>query len=127
MRRGHIGCCCSSVVERVIGNDEVDSSILSSSTIFSKAEHFGSAGLGTFRHVRRTIAWGEFYPDGVIDIEMRLWVAYGLIALMLAAAVAGIAYFRHNRHDQKYLRQRQREDRKSRDREEAAKRSDAVN
>ena len=69
----------------------------------------------------------RFARDGVNDIEMRLWVAYGLIALMLAAAVAGIAYFRHNRHDQKYLRQRQREDRKSRDREEAAKRSDAVN
>lgn len=27
-------CCCSSVVERVIGNDEVGSSILPNSTIF---------------------------------------------------------------------------------------------
>ena len=33
-----------------------------------------------------------------------------LIALMLAAAAAGIAYVRHNRHDSKYLRQRERED-----------------
>lgn len=50
---------------------------------------------------------------------MRLWVAYGLIALMLAAAVAGVAYIRHNRPDRKYLRQREREDQKSRDRLEA--------
>ncbi|WP_293968091.1 hypothetical protein [Sphingopyxis sp.] len=50
---------------------------------------------------------------------MRLWVAYGLIALMLAAAVAGVAYIRHNRPDRKYLRQREREDQKSRDRFEA--------
>jgi hypothetical protein len=28
-----LACCCSSVVERVIGNDEVGSSILPSSTI----------------------------------------------------------------------------------------------
>tara|TARA_R110002124_G_scaffold106374_3_gene258053 strand:- start:404 stop:634 length:231 start_codon:yes stop_codon:yes gene_type:complete len=30
-----IGCCSSSVVERVIGNDEVGSSILPCSTIFT--------------------------------------------------------------------------------------------
>ena len=52
----------------------------------------------------------KFSTDGVDDIEIRLWVAYGLIALMLAAAAAGIAYVRHNRHDSKYLRQRERED-----------------
>ncbi|MBU0863414.1 MAG: hypothetical protein KKA44_03035 [Alphaproteobacteria bacterium] len=57
--------------------------------------------------------------DGVNDIEMRLWVAYGLIALLLAAAVAGVAYIRHNRPDRKYLRQREREDQNSRDRLEA--------
>lgn len=50
---------------------------------------------------------------------MRLWVAYGLIALMVAAAVASVAYIRHNRPDRKYLRQREREDQKSRDRLEA--------
>jgi hypothetical protein len=61
-----------------------------------------------------------FAPDGVNDIEMRLWVAYGLIALMLAAAVASVAYIRHNRPDRKYLRQREREDQKSRDRLEAS-------
>lgn len=61
----------------------------------------------------------RFATDGVNDIEMRLWVAYGLIALMLAAAAAGIAYIRHNRPDRKYLRQREREDQKSRDRLEA--------
>jgi len=67
------------------------------------------------------------HPDGVTDIEMRLWVAYGLIALMLVATAAGIAYFRYNRHDRKYLRQRQLEDQKSRDRSESANRSDTAN
>lgn len=62
---------------------------------------------------------GMIIPDGVNDIEMRLWVAYGLIALMLAAAAAGVVYIRHNRHDRKYLRQREREELKSRDRAEA--------
>jgi len=57
----------------------------------------------------------------VNDIEMRLWVAYGLIALMLAAAVAGISYVRHNLPDRKYLRQREREDKKDRDCAEVAK------
>jgi heme exporter protein D len=55
---------------------------------------------------------------------MRLWVAYGLIAVMLAAAVACIAYVRHNRPDRKYLRQREREDQRSRDRAEAANTQD---
>ena len=63
-------------------------------------------------------------PDGVSVIEMRLWVAYGLIAVMLAAAVACIAYVRHNRPDRKYLRQREREDQRSRDRAEAANTQD---
>lgn len=63
---------------------------------------------------------GKIYLDGVNDIEMRLWVAYGLIALMLAAAVAGIAYFRYNRPDRKYLRQRDLEDQKIWDRQDAS-------
>jgi len=67
---------------------------------------------------------GMLIPDGVNDIDMRLWVAYGLIALMLAAAIAGIAYVRYNRHDRKYLRQREREDQRHRDRAEAANTSE---
>lgn len=66
----------------------------------------------------------RFTTDGVNDIEMRLWVAYGLIALMLAAAVAGIAYVCYNRQDRKYLRQREREDQRHRDRMEAANTSE---
>ena len=58
---------------------------------------------------------GMFIPDGVNDIDMRLWVAYGLIALMLAAAVAGIAYVRYNSRDRKYHRQRARDDQRYRD------------
>ena len=55
---------------------------------------------------------------------MRLWIAYGLIAVMMAAAVAGIAYVQHNRPDRKYLRQREREDQRSRDHAEAANTQD---
>lgn len=58
-------------------------------------------------------------PDGVNDIDMRLWVAYGLIALMLVAAAAGIAYFRYNSRDRKYHRQRARDDQLYRERLEA--------
>jgi len=58
-------------------------------------------------------------PDGVNDIEMRLWVAYGLIALMLAAAIAGISYFRYNNRDRQITRQRAREEQRSRDRAES--------
>lgn len=49
-------------------------------------------------------------PHGVNDIEMRTLVAYGLILLMATAAVAAIFYWRHNSHDRKILRQRERED-----------------
>ena len=46
-------CCCSSVVERVIGNDEVESSILSSSTIdfpTSQVERPGRFDGSTYAH-----------------------------------------------------------------------------
>lgn len=59
---------------------------------------------------------------GVNDIEMRLWVAYGLIALVLMAFVASIFYIRYNRHDRKNLRRRDQEEQRNRDR---AQRSDA--
>ncbi|MBJ7437668.1 MAG: hypothetical protein JHD35_01400 [Sphingopyxis sp.] len=68
---------------------------------------------------RRTTSEGEVHPDGVKIIEIRLWVAYGLIALMLTAAAAGIAYIRHNRPARKYHRRRTREDQLQRDRTEA--------
>lgn len=49
-------------------------------------------------------------PDGVRTIETRTLIAYGLILLMIAAAIAGIAYLRHNSHERKIARQRARED-----------------
>lgn len=36
-------------------------------------------------------------------------VAYGLIALMIAAAVAGVLYLYHNTHQKRYKRQRLRD------------------
>lgn len=62
----------------------------------------------------------RFTTDGVNDIEMRLWIAYGLIALVLAAVVGGIAFIRHNRPDRKYLRERDLEDQKIRDRRDVS-------
>lgn len=48
-------------------------------------------------------------PDGVRTIETRTLIAYVLILLMVAAAVGGIIYLRHNSHDRKTARRRDRE------------------
>lgn len=53
---------------------------------------------------------------GVNDIETRLWIAYGLIALMIAAAIVGTLYLRHNGQAQKYRRQQERARRHDEDR-----------
>ena len=53
-------CCCSSVVERVIGNDEVGSSILPSSTMAFRP-HITTPRLLHFAktHRRNSIGWGD--------------------------------------------------------------------
>lgn len=42
-------------------------------------------------------------------MELRTFIACGLIALMLISAVAVIAYVRHNTHAKRYARQRLRD------------------
>ena len=51
----------------------------------------------------------SFIPNGVQIIETRTLLAYGIILLMVAAAVIGIALVRYNSADRKIARQRQRE------------------
>jgi len=46
---------------------------------------------------------------GVEIIETRTLIAYGLILLLFAAAITAIAFLRHNSHDRKIARQRERE------------------
>lgn len=48
---------------------------------------------------------------GVNIISTRLWIAYVMIALMVAAAVAAVVYLRHNTHHRKIERRRAREKR----------------
>lgn len=62
------------------------------------------------------VAGGRSSRVGVNDIETRLWIAYGLIALMLAAAIAGILYLRHNTQARKYRRGQERDRRSYEDR-----------
>ncbi|KQZ77134.1 hypothetical protein ASE06_03435 [Sphingopyxis sp. Root214] len=62
--------------------------------------------------------------QGVEIIETRILIAYGLILLLVAAAIAGIAYLRHNRHDRKIARQRAREQLRQNARRDAASRPD---
>jgi len=57
---------------------------------------------------------------GADDIEPRTLVAYALLALLLAALVAGIFYLRHNRHDRKIERQRERQRRRDEERDGSA-------
>lgn len=49
-------------------------------------------------------------PDGVRTIETRTLIAYGLILLMVAVAIGGIAYLRYNSFDRKIARRRAREE-----------------
>ncbi len=60
------------------------------------------------------VAGGGSPRMGVKDIEIRIWIAYGLIAVMIAAAIAGILYLRHNTQERKYRRQQER-DRRNRE------------
>lgn len=46
---------------------------------------------------------------GVHIIDTRTQLAYGLILLLLLAAVVGVFYARHNTHDRKIDRRRERE------------------
>lgn len=48
---------------------------------------------------------------GVNNISTRLWIAYAMIAFMVAAAIAAVAYLRHNTHHRKIERRRAREKR----------------
>jgi len=50
-------------------------------------------------------------PRGVNDISTRLWIAYAMIAFMVAAAIAAVAYLRYNTHYRKIERRRAREKR----------------
>ncbi|WP_037518523.1 hypothetical protein [Sphingopyxis sp. LC81] len=48
-------------------------------------------------------------PRGVDVIEPRTLIAYGLILLLIAALIAAIFYLRHNTHDRRIERQRERQ------------------
>jgi len=61
---------------------------------------------------------------GVEIIETRTLIAYGLILLMAAAAIAGVAFLRYNGQDRKIARQRAREQVRRDERKEAASRPD---
>jgi len=59
--------------------------------------------------VRHPFQQGASPPRGVDAIEPRTLIAYGLIALLVAALIAAIFYLRHNTHDRKVERQRERQ------------------
>lgn len=58
--------------------------------------------------------------EGVDIIETRTLIAYGLILLLAAAAIIGIAVLRHNSHDRKIARRRARDQIRQDERSEAA-------
>jgi len=58
--------------------------------------------------------------EGVDIIETRTLIAYGLILLLVAAAIAGIAVLRHNSHDRKIARRRARDQVRQDERDKAA-------
>lgn len=58
--------------------------------------------------------------EGVDIIETRTLIAYGLILLLVAAAIIGIAFLRHNSHDRKIARQRARDLLRQNERSDAA-------
>jgi len=61
---------------------------------------------------------------GVQIIETRTLIAYGLILLMAAAAIFGIALMRYNSYDRKIARRREREQVRRDERNDAAPRPD---
>lgn len=56
----------------------------------------------------------------MFDLSARLVIAYGLIALMVLAAVALVLWLRHNSPHRRYERQKTRTDEQHRRREQAA-------
>jgi len=62
----------------------------------------------------------------VKTIEPRIIIAYGIIALMILAAVVGIAYLRHNSARCRYERDRSRAKRRWRDQVEQRNADDDV-
>lgn len=56
----------------------------------------------------------------MFDLSTRLLVAYGLIALMVLAAVALVVWVRHNSPRRRHLRERARDAEHFRRRQEAA-------
>jgi heme exporter protein D len=57
---------------------------------------------------------------GVDIIETRTLIAYGLILLLIVAAIVAIALLRHNSHDRKIARQRARQQVRQDERNDAA-------
>ncbi|MGQ2975601.1 MAG: hypothetical protein ACT6QT_07915 [Sphingopyxis sp.] len=85
------------------------------------------AAKGTYgRSIRNYCSTKQIRPiaQGVEIIETRILIAYGLILLLVAAGIAGIAFLRHNRHDRRIARQRAREQVRRDERRDAASRPD---
>ena len=64
---------------------------------------------GTYLAGERIKPGSRLIRAGVTTIEPRTWIACALIALLLMAVVALVAYLRHNSFERTYLRRRRRE------------------